>query len=132
MGKIAICALLALFATGSTASAGVWSNSYKDIRRTGGHKRSVAAFNVDLRVCARVAGIPYRADRPDPPAFKTCMLQRGLRWVSTTRVKQRPAPQAPSGWHVCHYDCDNPHNPESGYVCEHTTFLGMPAERCVR
>jgi hypothetical protein len=136
MRKIAICALLAVFATCNSASANVWANNYKDIRRTGGHKRSAAAFRVDLRACAKVAGIPYNADMPDPPAFKACMLKRGLQWQSTRRntAKPAPAPQQRTGWHngVCRYDCDNPEAPGSGYTCQHYTIGNMAYRKCAK
>ena len=107
MRKIFLCGLLAVFAASAPASASTWINNYKDIKRVGGHKRSSAAFKADLRFCAQQTGLPYNnqandlaIDQPDPPAFKACMLGRGLRWRSTVRNYQAPARSSWPGWEV--------------------------------
>jgi len=107
MRKVLLCGVLALFAAVNTASASTWINYYKDIKRVGGHKRSNAAFKADLRFCAQQTGLPYNnqandlaIDQPDPPAFKGCMLGRGLRWRSTVRNHQAPARSSWPGWEV--------------------------------
>lgn len=134
MRKISICALLALFATCNAASANVWANTYKDIRRTGGHKRSAAEFRADLRACAKEAGVPYNADMPDPPDFKACMLKRGLKWQYTRRNTRKPEPRQRTGWHngVCEYDCDNPEAPGAGYTCKRHTVGNVVYRYCVK
>jgi hypothetical protein len=121
MRKIAICALLAVFAACGTASAAVWTNKYKDIRRTGGHKRSNAEFNADLRACAKVAGIPYGADMPDPPAFKRCMLKRGLKWQYTRRNAPKRASQKRERTWI---------DPETGLTCREQNYGGIIGSHC--
>jgi hypothetical protein len=56
-------------------------------------------FTADMKFCARQVGLPFNhragdlaIDQPDPPAFKKCMLTRGLRWQWTRRNHHAPAP----------------------------------------
>lgn len=97
--------LLVLFAGCTVASASNWTTTYRDIRRTGGHARSAAAFAADMRFCAAQTGLPFNnrandlaIDQPDPPAFKACMLGRGLKWRSTVRNYHQHAPAQARGW----------------------------------
>jgi hypothetical protein len=34
------------------------------------------------------------------------------------------------GWRTCHYDCDNPEIPGSGFTCKDVVFLGMKGRQC--
>jgi hypothetical protein len=91
-------AVLLIVAATTAANASQWSTMYHDDRRTGGHARSDAAFKRDMKFCARQVGLPFNnragdlaIDQPDPPAFKECMLTRGLRWQWTRRNHAAPA-----------------------------------------
>ena len=97
MKKIWLLGVLTVFAGCNAANAANWTTTYHDVVRVHGHKRSSAAFHDDMRFCAQQTGLPYNnaandlaIDQPDPPAFKACMLGRGLRWQSTVRNRQAP------------------------------------------
>jgi hypothetical protein len=61
---------------------------YRDIIRPHGHKRSDAIGNSSLDFCYRQTGESrYGADTE---VFKSCMLTRGYRWVSTRWVQDPP------------------------------------------
>jgi hypothetical protein len=59
-------------------------DTYLDLIRPHGHKRSATVFNADIAACYRQTG----ANRfhHESPAFKQCMLSRGYRWLSVRHV----------------------------------------------
>ena len=129
MKRIVIAAALLLGATLGAHARSV--DYYHDLIRPNGHPRSAAIHQRDLNFCYRATGASRY--RPDTPAFRKCMLGRGYKWTRVRILPDRPRPPAATpGWHVCHYDCDNPENPESGFVCRDEVFMGIPARRCTR
>jgi hypothetical protein len=55
-------------------------------------------------------GVTYNRDSPDPSV--------GWHWEN--------------GMRTCHYDCDNPQIPGSGYTCRNVNVMGMPMTDCSR
>jgi len=120
MRKIVLFGLLTVIAGCNAASAAGWENMYYDSRRTGGVKRSDAAFQADLKACGRQTGIAFNKrthdlhmSGPDSPAFKSCMSGRGLTWQYShppveQRARSQPSQRSSSqrywGWEVRHND----------------------------
>jgi len=145
-----LCVRVALISCASAfAGAALAGDTYYDLVRPHGHPRSDAVFEADLNACYAQTGAS-RTQR-DTPAFRTCMLGRRWRWQSYTEPKaasgaaasgtvtyNRDSPDPNVGWHwengmrSCHYDCDNPEIPGSGYTCKSVTVLGMPMRDCSR
>ena|SRR5690242_9020217 len=82
MKRTVIAAVLLL---GTLACAQAEStDTYRDMIRPHGHKRSAAVFNADIAACYRQTGANRFHD--DSPAFKQCMLSRGYRWLSVSHA----------------------------------------------
>ena len=80
-------AALLLAATAGAQAASV--DTWRDLVRPHGHKRSDAVSRAALDACYAATGASrFRAATP---AFKQCMLGRGYRWIS---VQYPPEPRA--------------------------------------
>jgi hypothetical protein len=66
-----------------------YENSYRDVIRSHGHKRSQAVYDSALDACYAQTGLSR--DVPDSQAFKDCMKGFGFRWLSTSWCKIRSA-----------------------------------------
>jgi hypothetical protein len=130
----------------ASASAQVNDATYYDLIRPHGRPRSDAIFQAALDFCYNQTGADRSQD--DTPDFKRCMLGQHYRWLYTKAV---PTPAAAGsiiynrdskdpgvGWHwegglrTCHYDCDNPEIPGSGYTCSDILWMGRPTRQCTK
>jgi hypothetical protein len=96
---------------------------YRDIIRPHGHKRSDAIGNASLDFCYRQTGDSRSA--ADTEAFKSCMLTRGYRWVSTKWVQDPPRPRAKDDTFI---------DPDTGMSCQNVGGASVcsPPEGTVR
>ena len=88
MKRIILTAVL-LFGATLGAHADTAIQTYHDVLRPNGHKRSEAIFQADLATCSRQTG--GKRVYHDTPAFKQCMRGRGYTWMSL-RIERTPAP----------------------------------------
>jgi hypothetical protein len=65
-----------------------YENSYRDVIRSHGHKRSQAVYDSALDACYAQTGLSR--DVPDSQAFRDCMKGFGFRWLSTKLVQDPP------------------------------------------
>ena len=86
MKRTVIAAVLLLGTMVGTQAGRI--DTYEDVIRPNGHKRSEAVLKADVDACYRQTGAnPYRHAMP---AFKKCMLAHGYRWLS---VRNLPEPR---------------------------------------
>jgi hypothetical protein len=117
--KRTVIAAVLLLGTMLGAQADTAIQTYHDVLRPDGHKRSEPAFQADLDSCSRQTG-GKRVYR-DTPAFKQCMLGRGYRWESL-RIEREPAPPQRAKREQTWID------PETGLTCH--DILGGLGSSC--
>jgi hypothetical protein len=140
---IIIAALLVV----SVAHAQNYRNVWDDVRRPWrANSEMDAAVQADSRACdAEVGELRGVA----PPQYKQCMLRHDWKFnratkipaarpSSSTIIYNRDSPDPGIGWHwehgmrTCHYDCDNPRIPGSGYTCKDIDYMGRPTTECTK
>jgi hypothetical protein len=104
-----------------------------------------AAVQADAKACdAEVDEL----HGPATPPCKACMARHD--WKSSHATRSPAAPPSSTivynldssnpaiGWHredgmrTCHYDCDNPRIPGSGYTCRDIDYMGRPTTECAK
>jgi hypothetical protein len=104
-----------------------------------------AAVQADAKACDAEVG---ELHGPATPPYKACMARHDWKFSHATRlpaaqpsstiVYNRDSPNPGIGWHwengmrTCHYDCDNPRIPGSGYTCRDIDYMGRPTTECTK
>lgn len=86
-----VAILLVGMASGANASSH-GESTYRDLIRPHGHPRSDAIYDAAVNACYQRSG-ERRTAVYDTPAFKSCMLGKGYRFLHT-KVIEDPAPPA--------------------------------------
>lgn len=86
-----IVAALVLSSLAPAFAASHYEMTYRDTIRPNGQPRSDAVYNSALDFCYAQTGLSRNEE--DTPAFKSCMNDRGYRWLSTTLVPDPPSEQ---------------------------------------
>jgi hypothetical protein len=139
--------LAALVVINSAAQAQNYKNIWDDVRSPWRDNSEIdAAVQADARTCDAEVG---ELHGPATPQYKSCMARHDwkFRRVITSSAKQpssstiiynRDSPNPGIGWHwedgmrTCHYDCDNPRIPGSGYTCKDIDYMGRPTTECTK
>jgi hypothetical protein len=135
----------------SVAHAQNYKNVWDDVRKPWRADSEMdAAVQEDARACDAEVG---ELHGPATPPFKACMARHDWKFNHATRsptaqpsstqpsstiVYNRDSPNPGIGWHwengmrTCHYDCDNPRIPGSGYTCRDIDYMGRPTTECTK
>ena len=139
--------VIALLVAGSAAHAQNYKNVWDDVRKPWrANSEMDAALQADARACDAEVG---ELHGPATPAYTACMLRHDwklghasksvvARPSPSTVIYNRDSPDPGIGWHweggmrTCHYDCDNPRIPGSGFTCRDVDDMGSPATECTK
>jgi len=139
--------IIALLLASSAAHAQNYKNVWDDIRKPWrANSEMDAAVQTDSRACDAEVGELHGVATP---AYKACMLRHDWKFDhASTSPAAQPSPSTviynrdsrdPGiGWHweggmrTCHYDCDNPRIPGSGYTCKDIDYMGRPTTECTK
>lgn len=142
-GTITLAALIMIIS--SVAHAQNYKLVWDDVRSPWrANSEMNAAVQADSEACDAEVGEQHG---PPTSQYKACMARHDwkLRRVVTSPVAKRSSSvivynrdsRDPAvGWHwengmrTCHYDCDNPRIPGSGYTCRDIDFMGSPTTEC--
>lgn len=140
-------AIIALLFTNSMTYAQNYKNVWDDVRQPfRADSEMNAAVQADARACDAEVG---ELHGPATPQYKACMSRHDWKFShaskssatqpsSSTIVYNRDSPDPGVGWHwedgmrTCHYDCDNPRIPGSGYTCKDIDYMGRPTTECTK
>jgi hypothetical protein len=138
--------IAALLVASSMAHAQNYKNVWDDVRKPWRADSAMdAAVQADAKACDAEVG---ELHGPATPPYKACMARHDWKFShatrlpaappSTTIVYNRDSPNPGIGWHwedglrTCHYDCDNPRIPGSGYTCRDIDYMGRPTTECTK
>ena len=137
---IIIAGLLAAAAAHAQNYKNIWDDVGKPWRA---NSEMDAAVQADAKACDAEVG---ELHGPATPPYKACMARHDWKFDHATRspaaqpsstiVYNRDSSNPGIGWHwedgmrTCHYDCDNPRIPGSGYTCRDIDYMGRPTTEC--
>lgn len=142
-----IIIIAALVVISSAAEAQNYKNVWDDVRNPWrANSEMDAAVQADARTCDAEVG---ELHGPATPQYKACMARHDWKFSnaskssatqpsSSTIVYNRDSSNPGIGWHwedgmrTCHYDCDNPRIPGSGYTCKDIDYMGRPTTECTK